>query len=84
MDREIAPTTQYKPVTVDVPEDRLAEFHAFFARFLADARGRVRGGRHGRHGRPDGGRHGHPHGSRCAGRRERSEQSEPTVTPTEL
>ena len=29
------PTTQYKQVTVDVPEDRLAEFHAFVGRFLA-------------------------------------------------
>ena len=32
MDRENSSTTQYKPVTVDVPEDRVAEFHAFFAR----------------------------------------------------
>ena len=42
MDREISSTTQYKPVTVDVPEDRLAEFHAFFARFLAGPEGRGR------------------------------------------
>jgi hypothetical protein len=79
MDREISSTTQYKPVTVDVPEDRLAEFHAFFARFLASPRGRGRGGRH---GRPRGGRHGH--GPRCAGRRETSEPSEPTTAPTEV
>jgi hypothetical protein len=83
MDREISSTTQYKPVTVDVPEDRLAEFHAFFARFLSGPRGRGRGGRH---GRPHGGRHGHGHGHgpRCAGRRETSEQSEPTSAPTEV
>jgi hypothetical protein len=82
MDREISSTTQYKPVTVDVPEDRLAEFHAFFARFLAGPRGRGRGGRH---GRPHRGGHGHGHGheGRCAGRRETSEHSEPTAAPTD-
>jgi hypothetical protein len=77
MDREISSTTQYKPVTVDVPEDRLAEFHAFFARFLAGPRRRDRAGRH---GRPHGGRHGQGH--RCAGRSETSEPSEPTPAPT--
>ena len=40
---------QYQQVIVDVPEDRVAEFHAFFARFLAGPSG---GGRRGRHGRP--------------------------------
>jgi hypothetical protein len=78
MDGEISSTTQYKPVTVDVPEDRLAEFHAVFARFLAGPRGRGPGGRH---GRPHGGRHGH--GRRCDGRRGTSESSEPTATATE-
>jgi hypothetical protein len=84
MDREISSptTTQYKPVTVDVPEDRLAEFHAFFARFLAGPRGRRGPG--GRHGRPHGGRHGHGHGRRCAARGETSERSEPTPAPTEV
>ena len=83
MDTKDTSTTQYKPVTVDVPEDRLAEFHAFFSRFLAGPRGRGRGGRH---GRPHGGRHerGHRHGSRCAERRETSEQSEPTPASTEI
>ena len=49
------PSPKYQQVTVDVPEDRVAEFHAFFARFLAGRSGR----RHhrGRHGRPGGGRH---------------------------
>ena len=79
MDRETSSTTQYKSITVDVPEDRLAEFHAFFARFLAGPRGR---GRVARHGRPHGGRH--QHGRRCAQRREPSERSEPTPAPTEL
>jgi hypothetical protein len=57
-------STNYKQVTVDVPEDRVAEFHAFFARFLAGRSGR---GARGRYGRPHHHRHGE-HG-RCAGRR---------------
>jgi hypothetical protein len=83
MDREISSTTQYKPVTVDVPEHRVAEFHAFFARFLAGPAGRGRGGRH---GRPHHGRHGQGHGrgSRCARRHEIAEHSEPTAASTEL
>jgi len=44
-------TTKYQQVTVDVPEDRLAEFHAFFGRFLAFSAGRGRRGRPGRHHR---------------------------------
>ncbi len=40
--------TPLKQVTVEVPEERLAEFHMFFGRFLA---GRGRPGRRGRHGR---------------------------------
>jgi hypothetical protein len=58
MDTESTPTAQDKQITVDVPEDRVAEFYAVYARFLA---GRTRG-RH-RHGR--GGPH-HHHG--CHGR----------------
>ena len=58
--------TPLKQVTVEVPEDRLAEFHVFFGRFLAGWPGRR--GRHGRHAR-HGGRHGH-----CGHRRE-SEQT---------
>jgi hypothetical protein len=83
MDREISPTTQYKPVTVDVPEDRVAEFHAFFARFLAGPAGR---GWSGRRGRPHRGRHGHGpgRGPHCAGRRETAEPSEPTSASTEV
>jgi hypothetical protein len=81
MDRETSSSTQYKPVTVDVPEDRVAEFHAFFARFLSGPRGRGRGGRH---GRPHGGRHGRGHGIGCARRSETAEHSEPTPAPSEI
>jgi hypothetical protein len=49
----------FQQVTVDVPEDRVAEFHAFFARFLAGRSGRAARGPWGRHGRPHRGRHGH-------------------------
>lgn len=67
--------TKYQQVTVDVPEERVAEFHAFFARFLA---GRGRRGRHGEHPRHGhGGRHG------CARRRQRAEQGEAYQAPTE-
>jgi len=59
-------TTPDKAITVDVPADRVPEFYAWYARFLAgDAfRGRRRG-RHGghRHG-PHGHRHCGPHGHR--------------------
>jgi hypothetical protein len=74
MDTNPAPTTQYKQVVVDVPEDRIAEFHAFFARFLAGHAGR---GRRGRHGRP----HGGPGRRGCASRREAAEQSETGAQP---
>ncbi len=53
--------TQDKQVTIPVPEDRVPEFYAFYARFLdagRPGRGR-RGGRRGSHGQ---GRHG---GHRC-------------------
>ena len=61
-----ASNTNYQQVTVDVPEDRIAEFHAFFARFLA---GRTRRG-HRHHGR----------GRRCVEHRGQTEtpQSEAT------
>ena len=65
---ESTPTT-YTQVTVEVPEERLAEFHAFFARFLAGGPGRR--GRRGGHRR-----HGHGHGRGCAHRHERAERGE--------
>ena len=73
MESNITPNPQYTQVTVDVPEDRLAEFHAFFARFLAGPGGRRRG-RHGRRG----------HGHGCGHGRERVEQTGPSTEPTEL
>lgn len=49
------PTTQDKQITIAVPEDRVAEFYAHYARFLAGFPGRRGRGR----GRP----HGHGCGS---------------------
>jgi hypothetical protein len=74
MDTQTPITPQYKQVTVDVPEDRVAEFHAFFGRFLAGPSGR---GRRGRRGRPHRGNH----GRRCGERREATEQGEATGQP---
>ena len=65
--------TNYQQVTVDVPEDRVAEFHAFFARFLAGPSGRGRR----RHHR---GPHRH-HGRHCAERRGPTEGAEATEVP---
>lgn len=45
------PTVQDKQITIDVPADRVAEFYAFYGRFLA--------------GSPR--RRGHGHGHRCGG-----------------
>ena len=67
--------TKYQQVTVDVPEERVAEFHAFFARFLA---GRGRRGRRGDYRRHA---HGREHG--CADRHDRAEQGEAYEGPTE-
>ncbi|HEY6397142.1 MAG TPA: hypothetical protein VIX82_06785 [Solirubrobacteraceae bacterium] len=72
MDPTSNPTsTNYQQVTVDVPEDRVAEFHAFFGRFLAGAAGRRGRGRSGR-------RHRGYHGHGCA---ERHGHAEPGETP---
>ena len=71
MDSDPTPTTQYQQVVVDVPEDRVAEFHAFFGRFLAGSTGRR--GRD-RYGRPHRGHR----GRRCAERRAAVEQAEAT------
>jgi hypothetical protein len=69
MDSQENPTnTNYQQVTVDVPEDRVAEFHAFFGRWLAARRGRGRRGGYGR-------QHRHGHGRRCSERREAAESS---------
>ena len=73
-------TTKYQTVTVDVPEERVAEFHAFFARFLAGRPGRPGRGRRGRHGRP----HHGAHGRGCASRREVAEDHEATGTQADI
>jgi hypothetical protein len=50
MERQ-ATTTQDKQVTVEVPAERVPEFYAMYARFLAGRRRGARGrGRPGRHG----------------------------------
>jgi hypothetical protein len=68
MDSHESPTsTNDQQVTVDVPEDRVAEFHAFFGRFLAGRRGRGRRGGYGR-------QHRGVHGRRCSERREAAER----------
>ena len=41
----VEPTTQDKQITIDVPEDRVAEFYAFYGRFLAGFPGRRGRGR---------------------------------------
>ncbi len=85
MDSNSEPTTtKYQPVTVDVPEDRIAEFHAFFARFLAGAarRGR-RGEGRGRHGRHHRGMHGRGCG-RGEGAVEGGESAGQATEPTEV
>ena len=84
MESNITPNSQYKQVTVDVPEDRVAEFHAFFARFLAGPSGR-RGGRR-RHGH---GHHGHhEHGCGRAASAQSAEQApserQPGTETTEI
>ncbi|HEX8159638.1 MAG TPA: hypothetical protein VF526_19830 [Solirubrobacteraceae bacterium] len=50
-------TTKDKQITVEVPEDRVAEFYAFYGRFLAGFPGRRRRG-------PG------PRGHRCGSHRE--------------
>ena len=56
----VEPTTKDKQITIDVPEDRVAEFYAFYGQFLAGFSGRRRrGGPHHRGHGP----HGHEH--RC-------------------
>ena len=53
----VEPTTQDKQITIAVPEERVAEFYAFYGRFLAGfpgRRGRGRGHhRCGPHHHPD-------------------------------
>ena len=61
----VEPTTKDKQITIDVPEDRVAEFYAFYGRFLAGSPGRRRRG------------HGHgPHGRGCRTRPEQPDESD--------
>ncbi|MDX6690256.1 MAG: hypothetical protein QOG15_1713 [Solirubrobacteraceae bacterium] len=47
----VEPTAKDKQITIEVPEDRVAEFYAFYGRFLAGGPGhRRRGHRQHRHG----------------------------------
>jgi hypothetical protein len=48
------PPTQSKQVTVEVPENRLAEFYAFYGRFLSGRGRRHRHGPRGAHRRCEG------------------------------
>lgn len=75
--------TKYQQVTVDVPDDRIAEFHVFFGRFLAAAAGDR--SRRGRRRNPRGARHGHAgrHGHRCAGRHQATPTGEATTQQAE-
>jgi hypothetical protein len=59
----VEPTTKDKQITIDVPEDRVAEFYAFYGHFLAGSLGRRRGGPHSR-------------GHRCGPHRAHAEQPE--------
>ncbi len=73
-------TTKDKQITIDVPEDRVAEFYAFYGHFLAATPGRRRRG-----GGPRGGphpRHHGPHGHRCGPHREHGPADE-SVEPTQ-
>ena len=77
MDSQESPTTtNNQQVTVEVPEDRVAEFYAFFGRWLAGRPGRGRRGGYGRH-------HTHRHGRGCSERREDAERGA-TEQPAEI
>ena len=76
MDSQESPTTSnYQQVTVDVPEERLAEFHAFFGRFLAGGSRRGRRGGYRRHDRG-------AHGRRCSERQADAERGGETGQAT--
>jgi hypothetical protein len=75
LDTQDTTNTQDKQITIGVPEHRLAEFYAFYSRFLAVGSGRRQRGRHGRGGFAGGepGGEGHPgaEGHRGGGHRGR-------------
>jgi len=63
-----ADSTQDKQITIAVPEDRVAEFYAFYGRWLAGY-----GGRHGHRGRS---------GRRCHPGQQPAEQDSTQTTST--
>ncbi len=66
----VEPTTKDKQITIDVPEDRVAEFYAFYGHFLAGFP------RRGRRGGP-----GHRHGGhRCGPTSEREDAGPESTT----
>jgi hypothetical protein len=67
----VEPTTKDKQITIDVPEDRVAEFYAFYGQFLAGFPGRRRRG----------GPHHRGHGHRCGPHREEQPAGEATAPP---
>lgn len=73
-------TTKDKQITVDVPEDRVAEFYAFYGRFLAGFPRRRGGpGRHGRHGGPHGRGCGRHHDEQPGAKAAEPSGPEPTI-----
>jgi hypothetical protein len=70
----VEPTTKDKQITVDVPEDRVAEFYAFYGHFLAGFPTRRRRGGPGHHG---------PRGHRCGPHREEHPGTEAAAPPTQ-
>jgi hypothetical protein len=89
IDMTVETTSKDKQITIDVPEDRVAEFYAFYGHFLAGFPGRRRRGGPGRGGPGPGhrGGHGHghgPHGHRCRPHHEQDAGAAgETATPTE-
>ncbi len=79
----VEPTTKDKQITIDVPEDRVAEFYAFYGQFLAGFPGRRR--RTGFAGTGGGGHRGHrghgPHGHHCHPHHEEHDAGESAVPP---
>jgi hypothetical protein len=57
------PTTKDKQITIEVPEERVAEFYAFYGRFLAGPERR----------------HGHGRRHRCGGGHHRGQPAESTM-----
>ena len=66
----VEPNTQDKQITIAVPEYRVAEFYAFYGRFLAGFPGRR-------------GRRGGPHHHRCGGHHHHRDETTTTAEPSE-